>query len=807
MATTPTSNPIPSETPQDLKFNAGKIDEFVTSKEWTYTDRFGIKRYTIEGINYLAQQVMSAFGYVTLQGVTFTTGATIYNPNEVLFNTADNSYYKWTGSFSSGEKVVPANSTPNSTGGVGPGKWLSVGDTVLRNDMASSADGEGDELITVKQPYSGAVATTQHKVNQLLVNILDFEGKGDGEKDNADPLRYASDAVGDGGIIYFPAVGGNNYKLGASTLASWTANRVIKTDPNVTITTVANGYIHETTKFANEVKGYFSEQNVDFYYPASFNINKSDRPIWVSSSDRDVSTLQQIQPNSNDINVGPKYRVFNQTSDTVGPFNPVATSISGYQLANGNVNEQQVAMVHLNDGDELSAYFGAPTGTAPVCVVMIRATGARYWYTCAANALDNPVRQTKPIGGNVSSTGIGYQGMDTTPAYKFYNSDITIRRNTKTNYSILLNGFTIDKVELPLSHGEIIEVGFGMSGNGGITVSDPVRRINGPKDNGQFLNVCVFGDSITAESMNGGWPRILRSSFDAVNGIRFPKVDNYAVAGADSASQLVKMNTVNLSNYNLCLIMLGVNDIQGGVTGNSFLANMTTMINNAANNGCTVIVSAPTMFYGQAQSGGKGQPTTRSDEGRYHRTGIRRLCASMGIKFIDTNQVIGPVLPDYVNSTLNPSLAASGDDQTLNDNIHGTPNTKYLIARAFYNAIAGIYSARSSLTTPETPLNGDLVANWTHGSGSDLARWYRDESGVVHLDGILNYSGSTPPSNGAIIYRLPAILRPANTTRAVVWADAVTARLIISSDGGITIYGMTSGSWCSLSGISFKGMV
>ena len=60
---------------------------------WTYTDRFGQKHYAIEGINYLAQQAMNAFGYVILTGKTFTTGATINNPNEVLLNTADGEYY------------------------------------------------------------------------------------------------------------------------------------------------------------------------------------------------------------------------------------------------------------------------------------------------------------------------------------------------------------------------------------------------------------------------------------------------------------------------------------------------------------------------------------------------------------------------------------------------------------------------------------------------------------------------------------------------------------------------------------------
>ncbi|QGU36203.1 hypothetical protein D8768_09895 [Enterobacter hormaechei] len=144
MATTPTNLPVPSESPRDLKYNAGKIDEFVTSMGWTYIDRFGQKHYTIEGINYIAQQAMNAFGYVILTGKTFTTGATINNPNEVLLNTADGEYYKWTGTFASGPKVVPENSTPASTGGVGPGSWVGVGDASLRAALAAM---DGEKLI------------------------------------------------------------------------------------------------------------------------------------------------------------------------------------------------------------------------------------------------------------------------------------------------------------------------------------------------------------------------------------------------------------------------------------------------------------------------------------------------------------------------------------------------------------------------------------------------------------------------------------------------------------------------------------
>lgn len=50
MATTPTQKPIPSNDIIDLKFNAEKIDEAVNSDSETYIDRFGIERYTLDGI-------------------------------------------------------------------------------------------------------------------------------------------------------------------------------------------------------------------------------------------------------------------------------------------------------------------------------------------------------------------------------------------------------------------------------------------------------------------------------------------------------------------------------------------------------------------------------------------------------------------------------------------------------------------------------------------------------------------------------------------------------------------------------------
>ena len=135
MATTPTQDAVPSESPRDLKFNAGKIDEFVTSSELSYTDRVGNKHYTIEGISQLSKEAMASFGYITMD--SFEDGNTLTLPNQVLRLEATGEYYRWDGAF---PKVVPAASTPDSTGGIGAGKWLSVGDATLRGQI-SDPDG------------------------------------------------------------------------------------------------------------------------------------------------------------------------------------------------------------------------------------------------------------------------------------------------------------------------------------------------------------------------------------------------------------------------------------------------------------------------------------------------------------------------------------------------------------------------------------------------------------------------------------------------------------------------------------------
>jgi hypothetical protein len=155
MATTPTNLPVPSEAPRDLKFNAGKIGEFVTSLVNTYVDRFGKEHYTIEGLRWLAQQAIAKFGWIPVG--TFQAGSTLTLPNQLLKDTTDGEYYRWDGSF---PKTVPSGSTPSSSGGVGIGAWLSVGDATVRQWVKTNYDESTYQQIQTGNFATGAIITS-----------------------------------------------------------------------------------------------------------------------------------------------------------------------------------------------------------------------------------------------------------------------------------------------------------------------------------------------------------------------------------------------------------------------------------------------------------------------------------------------------------------------------------------------------------------------------------------------------------------------------------------------------------------------
>lgn len=115
----------------------------------------------------------------------------------------DGAYYIWKGAY---PKTIPAGSSPQSSGGVSSSAWSPVGDITLRKDIAdTSAVNKGDSLIGVKQPFTGAIARTQHGKNTDFVSVKDFGAKGDLSNDDTLAVNAAVAALAPGGgVLYFP---------------------------------------------------------------------------------------------------------------------------------------------------------------------------------------------------------------------------------------------------------------------------------------------------------------------------------------------------------------------------------------------------------------------------------------------------------------------------------------------------------------------------------------------------------------------------------------------------------------------------
>ncbi len=160
----------------------------------------------------------------TAQGITvqqtidelnrsFQDGGVLRSLNDTLLDKSTIPYqeYVWSGDSSTLPKVVPAGSTPATTGGVGVGAWVNVGDAALRSYLATSS-GSG----AVGYNFKGLGNTSHRKVNEKLddcVSLWDFHCDSSGNViqpgptvDSRQYIQNAIDAIYDagGGTLIIP---------------------------------------------------------------------------------------------------------------------------------------------------------------------------------------------------------------------------------------------------------------------------------------------------------------------------------------------------------------------------------------------------------------------------------------------------------------------------------------------------------------------------------------------------------------------------------------------------------------------------
>jgi hypothetical protein len=200
MNTYNTGNPLGSAAAKDLFDNAQNLDEAVNGLNKTWIDRIGRSRRSMAGIDYDANQAMLKYGYITKK--SFELGATLDTPNTVLKWESDGEFYRWDGDWST-PKVVPAGSTPDSTGGIGENKWVGVGDAALRGQL-SDPDGVSKypEIQMSRWRDEG--------------DVRGWGADASGQQDSTLAFIAAAAEVGEGGVLLARA---GNYLLKTITLS------------------------------------------------------------------------------------------------------------------------------------------------------------------------------------------------------------------------------------------------------------------------------------------------------------------------------------------------------------------------------------------------------------------------------------------------------------------------------------------------------------------------------------------------------------------------------------------------------------
>lgn len=735
--------------------------------------------------------------FVALMG-DFTSGATVRVKNELL--THDGVQYYWNGAF---PKVVPPGSTPQTTGGLSPSKWVS---TSIINRLLSDEVTEGDFLVRVKATIPNSFSNTVHGKMREFVTIGDGNtgAEPDGVKDCTPALHTilaASPAT-----VRFPWIPGtaNIYYFSAFD-SDWLPNVTLDVDYGVKLS-LPDGFIlgkpsATRIKLARATQFIFRDLKIEYTGMPSNNEAYAEKSTFLEQESFDKSVISPVMVNTGTTPVKiswPSSDIW--VSDSYGTS---AADFGQFGPASGD-DFVHVGIVPILPGEEISADMfvqGAPN----ICAV-IRHTNGYAGVFATVDTFNSSIMQfNKLIGQPPQQSAITYPMLADHASYAPVNSEWRIRVTGFTSAEVLLNGMVV--ATFANLNGYILDAGFGGFLNTGVgvvsvRVNNPTKTKKANISRNQFMAVKIYGDSISCMRLDC-WPIYLKKELEFAEGVRAWKVISKAVPGDTSGGQLALMQSEGVSDSNVVVIAVGTNDAQGMLSLEQYKTNLTTMVNLVRGTGRPVVLVKFGLWYTQAQSGaGIGQPAANYQYAARYRSVVARVAAETGSKLVDLTSVEGPIVGYYVNPNLAIDMTGTSDS-TRTDAIHPTTmDTKLMarkIARAIMGAITpgdGLYSKGMNFIQPTN--------SWTIDASNIPARVNVSADGYLSMHGQI-FSDGVTFANGTVIARIPQNICPTVLQEVSVAAQTANVKLIIKPNGEVSIYGAVAGTgYVSLSGIGWQ---
>ncbi|MFW5408252.1 hypothetical protein B7L51_006460 [Pectobacterium brasiliense] len=810
MTTYKTGNPLGSPAAQDLYDNAQNLDNAVNNMtEENWTDRRGNQRKTFFGMEQWIAEQIRKFGYQPLVGFSFESGATIDNGAQALQWLDDGNYYVWNGEY---PKVVPANSTPTTAGGIDANGWRSVGDATLRTELASD---EGDTLSGTK----GGV--TQRQRNDVVRDIRDYGGVDDwdGSTGTNNHAAFVAAIADRPCKIYLPKTDTGIYYIeGTSSLNNVDGVEYVA-DPGVSIYTASDninnvirkpgaksnrdfkievgGTSRFTHRLGSKMFGYPSSKGLidqgdtgDLYIPEKLTFTSDFNPQYFSLSAWPAGSLTYA--------TDPATLGITATDTTTNAitFTVPATSFIG-------------AMFAAVPGDFLQASV-RDGGNFPSVAVEIDGG----WIIARQNVEKTAIAVNERWSTTYQvETNYPVKNLDIAP-YNFGNASTGIVIFDSQSFGIVVNGVVICRHNTVRP---IVSVGWACgyqnsSSSGGVCTIQYPTRIRGKKQFGiPPINLVSVGDS------TGDRDVTIQSQFEfaaqylaGIGGSQVTDLLNLSVRGETAAQQSARLLATDITGYDFCLIQVGINDIQAQSGYAAFATTIMGMIDYCKSHSVIPVVGIPAMFYTRADITTTGITTDHigQNSGNSHRGTLYRLnlMQTLGAAGVQMN-----LMSHDAYGLVTPRLLAPGRslvDPVMMDNIHQTVFGSMLMGMSWARAIAAWFtkSGRDGLRKRETVNAGKtgyihLPARYFTAGGASATPYYtvNQDGKSVTLSYYLSRDNNTWAADqtlGALPERLRPVTDQAFATQpcgaGLVPISGAIAMVHILKDGTVKVMGASS---------------